>query len=431
MSKKTNTRRAFFTSVISLLLCVVMLVGSTFAWFTDNASTAVNTIQAGTLDIQLLDDKGNNLEGKTLSFTKAGDNELWEPGQTWTLPTVYIKNEGNLAVKYKVEITGIKGDAKLNEVIDWTISTGIEDGATEGHLSANAQKEITISGTMVPTAGNEYQGLTIDGIGITVQATQDTVEYDSNNNRYDANATYDTLVNVHDQEELKAALDNATEPVTLVLADGTYTLSNFSGKTVTFSGTKDTVINMSTAVQLPNCDVTFDGVTIEFGSNAQYTGFQHTNKQVFKDCTIKGQMFLYAPNNTFIDCTFENSGDNYNVWTYGTNASFTNCTFNCDGKAVLIYTESAVTASYTFTDCTFTDKGNISGKAAIEVAESAYSNEANYTIHVNRCTVNGFDVTGQNASTFGGTNLGTTVWGNKNLIPADRLNVFINGDEVY
>ena len=177
-----------------------------FAWFTDTASTGVNKIQAGNLDVQLVDENGNSLEGKTLEFKKAanaaeGEAVLWEPGCTYELPAVYVKNNGNLALKYKVAITGINGSAKLNEVIDWTINDA--DLSADHSLSAGATSEaLTIKGHMQESAGNDYMNESIDGIAITVYATQDTVESDSFNNQYDKNATY-PVANV---TELKEAL---------------------------------------------------------------------------------------------------------------------------------------------------------------------------------------------------------------------------------
>ena len=189
------TKRALLTSVMALVMCVVMLVGTTFAWFTDTASTAVNKIQAGNLDIKLLAEDGEtSLEGATLEWQKAtgaeGEDILWEPGCRYKLQPIIIKNAGNLALKYKVAITGIKGDAKLNEAIDWTI-----DGVSlneEKPLLAGAFDTLTIEGHMKKEAGNEYQGLSIDGIGITVYATQYTHENDSFGKTYDEGATYGT-----------------------------------------------------------------------------------------------------------------------------------------------------------------------------------------------------------------------------------------------
>ena len=181
-------------------MCVSMLVGTTFAWFTDTASTGVNKIQAGTLDVQLLDEQGNTLEGQTLSWKKAADGAnqavLWEPGCTYELQPIVIKNAGNLALKYKIVISGIQGDAALNNAIEWTITnTSTVTALDADHaLAAGASDTLTIKGNMREDAGNEYQGLSIDGIGITVYATQDTVEYDSSTNRYDAGAALPVTV---------------------------------------------------------------------------------------------------------------------------------------------------------------------------------------------------------------------------------------------
>ena len=208
MNNKRATKRALLTSVMALVMCVVMLVGTTFAWFTDTASTGVNKIQAGNLKVLLVDENGNDLEGKTLEW-KTADNRaqaqiLWEPGCTYELQPVYVKNDGNLALKYKIVISGINGSAKLNKVIDWTINdTALE---SDHSLAAGATSEaLTIKGHMQETAGNEYQDEFIDGIAITVYATQDTVENDSFDNTYDANATYYPVI---DLAGLKDAVKN-------------------------------------------------------------------------------------------------------------------------------------------------------------------------------------------------------------------------------
>ena len=197
MNESTKTKKAFRGSLFALFLCIVLLIGMTFAWFTDIASTGVNKIQAGNLkvDLQMKDANGSwvSAEGKTIDFIKASGHEneaiLWEPGCTYELPVLRIVNKGNLALKYKIKINGIQGDEKLNEVINWTISDVALD--TDHSLAAGATSEdLTIKGHMQESAGNEYQGLSIDGISITVYATQDTVENDSFGNTYDANAGY-------------------------------------------------------------------------------------------------------------------------------------------------------------------------------------------------------------------------------------------------
>ena len=214
MNSKT-TKRALLTSALAIVMCVAMLIGTTFAWFTDTASTAVNKIQSGKLDVALeMSTDGANwesAEGKTLTFktqdNRAADKILWEPGCTYELPKLRVVNNGNLALKYKIQITGIQGDAKLNKVIDWTINDNAIN-LTEKHLLAGQTGDpFTIKGHMQKTAGNDYQNLSIDGIGITVYATQYNHENDSYGPDYDqyADMTPDNLD--------KLLLVNLTSPV--------------------------------------------------------------------------------------------------------------------------------------------------------------------------------------------------------------------------
>ena len=204
MTKTKSTKRALLMSALSLLMCVSMLIGSTFAWFTDSVTSAGNTIQSGTLKVDLVDAQDNSLEGKVLKFDDQDDNDLWEPGCTYKLQEVYVKNMGTLALKYEIAINGITGDAKLLEAIEWTVTVnGVETKLADlnGKLGAGEKsKAIVLTGHMKEEAGNEYQGLTVDGISISVFATQDTVEKDS----FDEN--YDDIALVSDADELKAAI---------------------------------------------------------------------------------------------------------------------------------------------------------------------------------------------------------------------------------
>ena len=225
MTNRKSTKRALLGSIMAMVLCLAMLVGATFAWFTDTASTGVNKIQAGNLDVVLemqnADGKWVSAEGKTLDFVKAAgaENEaiLWEPGCTYTLPELRVVNNGNLALKYKVIITGINGSAKLNTVIDWTIGD-VAMGA-EQHLAAGESNAFTIKGHMKESAGNEYMNESIDGIAITVVATQDTVESDSFDKDYDAGAEYPVVavanVNTNGDTVLKDKEEDHTIQVTV------------------------------------------------------------------------------------------------------------------------------------------------------------------------------------------------------------------------
>ena len=225
MTNRKSTKRALLGSVMAMVLCMAMLVGATFAWFTDTASTGVNKIQAGKLDValEMKDASGNwvSAEGKTLDFVKAADAKgeaiLWEPGCTSTLPELRVVNNGNLALKYKVIITGIQGSAKLNEAIELTIGD-VAMGA-EQHLAAGESNAFTIKGHMKESAGNEYMNESIDGIAITVVATQDTVESDSFDKDYDAGAEYPVVavanVNTNGDTVLKDKEEDHTIQVTV------------------------------------------------------------------------------------------------------------------------------------------------------------------------------------------------------------------------
>ncbi len=281
--KLKSKKSALLLSFTSLLLCFAMLAGSTFAWFTDTATTGVNQIKSGTLDVGLemataWDGQGNptawdNAEGKTLEFVKAAgaaENEavLWEPNCTYKLPELRVVNKGNLALKYKVEITGIKGDAKLNKVIKWTIVEGAEANAIKENevptgeyflLPAGATTApLTIEGHMDQNAGNEYQNLTIDGIGITVLATQYTYENDSKDDQYDKDAPVVEVTPANAQD----VLDKLDGYATVKLGAGTYdTLYLRPVKGNANTALKDGVANYRTITGLTI--VGADGVTVQ------------------------------------------------------------------------------------------------------------------------------------------------------------------------
>ena len=208
--KKFSSGRALLLSVLSMVICVSMLIGSTFAWFTDSATANVNTIKSGDLDVEIVKADGSELTGALKWVAKDGraqDKILWEPGCEYNLESFKIKNAGDLALKYKVVISGLTGDATLLEAIDFTVKVGdAAPVALEGWdgklLPAGAEKTeitqdadigetalITITGTMKTTAGNDYRGLSLEGISITVYATQLAHEFDSNGNTYDAGAS--------------------------------------------------------------------------------------------------------------------------------------------------------------------------------------------------------------------------------------------------
>ena len=305
MTNRKSTKRALLGSVMAMVLCLAMLVGATFAWFTDTASTGVNKIQAGNLDVVLemqnADGKWVSAEGKTLDFVKAADAKgeaiLWEPGCTYELPALRIRNNGNLALKYKVIITGINGSAKLNEAIEWTIGD-VAMGA-EQHLAAGESSAFTIKGHMWESAGNEYMNESIDGIAITVVATQDTVESDSFNNTYDANATYPVVavanVNTNGDTVLKDKEENHTIQVTVpagALDEGVQSLKLEVVKSATPAGVKVASTESSQSYEVTMKDQSGNAVstngtlmTVEMnvGKNRTALKLYHDGEKMTKD----------------------------------------------------------------------------------------------------------------------------------------------------
>ncbi|MEI3153048.1 MAG: TasA family protein [Eubacteriales bacterium] len=260
--KNFSSKKALFLSVISMVICVSMLIGSTFAWFTDSATANVNTIQAGNLDVELVKADGSPLT-TALGWVKAESHEneavLWEPGCTYSLEGFKIRNAGNLALKYKVVISGLTGDATLLNAIEFTVKKGDtevlldnfegkllpKDSAATDGFEAYETSVITITGKMKQDAGNEYKGLSIDGIKITVYATQLAYESDSTNKDYDENATYYPVIDAAGlKDALKAGGDISVEKD--VPTSGTDTLS---ARTII---TKPTNLNLKGKIVSPD-----------------------------------------------------------------------------------------------------------------------------------------------------------------------------------
>lgn len=107
MTINKYTKRALLGSIIALILCCAMLIGTTFAWFTDTESSAMNTIQSSNLDISLLHSVGSNYKEVTettkLFLDSEGKDILWEPGAE-TVENFRIQNDGSLALKYELAL---------------------------------------------------------------------------------------------------------------------------------------------------------------------------------------------------------------------------------------------------------------------------------------------------------------------------------------
>ena len=222
---------------------------------------------------------------------------------------------------------------------------------------------------------------------------------------------------------------------TISLTPGTYIIpDDAKGKTLTFIGTgnpEDTKIATQDDGSYEGCEYSLDGATVTFENitintdSRTYTGYARC-KGTYKNCVINGTYTLYG-DSKFENCTFNVSGDVYNIWTWGAqNAEFDSCTFNSDGKALLLYQEGTNTINLTVNRCIFNDNGGLTAKkAAIEIGDAPYGKTPTYNVTVSGTTVNGYEINDE------GINTGTTLWGNKNSMPADRLNVTVDGVNVY
>ena len=224
MTKQKSTKRALLLSALSLLMCVSMLIGSTFAWFTDSVTSSGNKIKAGNLDVDLylwtangqseITNETDPIFGGANSIAATANNAdtLWEPGKTQVV-YLSIKNNGSLDLKYKVALDvkdadadqnlyevmkyAITNDAKYGAVDAWDSAKGVSVvpgvNATQANdvaLKAGEEHFFALSVHMDEAAGNQYQGGEVN-FDLTVLATQTNSESDSFGSSYDMYAEYE------------------------------------------------------------------------------------------------------------------------------------------------------------------------------------------------------------------------------------------------
>ena len=379
MNNKRATKRALLTSVMALVMCVVMLVGTTFAWFTDTASTGVNKIQAGNLDVQLLmrdadgayvniGDSQQVIFGGANSLVAQNNNQdtLWEPGKT-QVAYLAVRNAGNLALKYNILLNvrdeGLIGaldyaivpQSKLsgeNQTCTDTIASWVDakgrTGAESGKLTAgtftaapngcldeiahdktntNETEYFALVVHMDENAGNTYMNKSVS-IDMKVVATQAAAENDSFDNQYDKDAPLD-FEPVATADELKAAAA--------------------AGKNVQL--TQDVTLAEA---------LTFDNeVTIDLNGKTLTTGLNSN-----------GYSLVTKGNATIVNGTYKGTGSARGIGAYG-NLNMRNVTVDVSGLVGVAC--SAADSQYTIEDSTI--KGgyalcNFSNKATINVSNS-------------------------------------------------------------
>ncbi len=373
MNNKRATKRALLTSVMALVMCVVMLVGTTFAWFTDTASTGVNKIQAGNLDIEVqyrttADGEWKALDNATDLFGAEGT--LFEPGHTRVVE-LKIKNAGNLALKYKIgmnvvsETAGTNKDGNPYKLSDYlkVATTPIQSAPTGDSLTdqvaAATERLIFVKGNalawehrdfanfeldknernhvldvqpgdaqilgikvyMPESVGNEANAKTPDdaasiSFGLNILATQYTTESDSFGTQYDKDAEYPTTAD--NAADLQAALAAGKDVMLTKSVALTAPLS--ISKDVTITGNGYAVISEYPVDVAPTAEVTFDGVNFAVPKN------NNNNASSVYASRLEGKV-------VFDGCTFTNP-----QWECiqitpkdGAEIVVTNCTFIVDG----------------------------------------------------------------------------------------------------
>ena len=218
-------------------------------------------------------------------------------------------------------------------------------------------------------------------------------------------------------DELAAAVENGAKK--LYLLDGTYTFAKYPAGVELVGYGDNVVFDLQGKVYGVNGgDVAIENVKLVF-SNDNYKGFQHTNVESYKNCTIVGQPFLYGNDVTFEGCTFEQTSANaYNVWTYGAkDVKFVDCVFNSAGKSVLIYAEETSKGQVAlFEGCTSNASAPVEGKAAIEIVCSLI--KGGYDITINVTSATGF---------ANGNVSGNSLWNNKK---GDKATITVDGVKV-
>lgn len=342
MTNKNLTKRALLTSVIAMLVCFTMLLGTTFAWFTDEVSSEGNIIQAGNLDVNMEWAMGTS-DPAAATWNEASqkifENDNWEPGYV-EARHIKISNEGSLAFKYQVlievegevgsladvidvyyldpaqaigtraELTELTPLGTLTEVLANLASTG------SGELLAGEKVTITLALKMQETAGNEYQNAKIgDSFTVKVLATQLTYEEDDFGDDYDEDA-YLPVVNT--AAELVAAIKDGVSVTlgsdialdeTVVVPEGETVEIDLNEKTLTgnthknvgaviknegtltlVNGTVTSSANNGGSALLNNGTATVENVTLNGAPNADgsWPSYAVNNEGVLNlnDCDI-------------------------------------------------------------------------------------------------------------------------------------------------
>ena len=375
MTNKKGTKRSLLMSVLALLLCVSMLIGSTFAWFTDSVTSAGNIIKSGKLDVEMYWADGKEAPAsanwKDASTTKIFDYDNWEPGYT-EVRHIKIANTGTLALKYQLNILPTGEVSKLADVIDvyfidpaakvtdraalegakklgtlTDVLAGMET-STVGTLDANKEVTVTLALKMREDAGNKYQGMSIGSeFAIQLLATQLTAEFDSFGPDYDEDAALGTYIELPAGADLLAAMASAQAdmPLTIKLngdvkwpteghhgendvTKASSILIDGNGYTITATGAGVTPLGDNNApMTLKNVKIVDKSVSYKEDA-WEFTYLEMGGSSLTCYNVTFADEIQIGTNATFTNCSFESNEESvYAVWVEDGSATFDNCTF--------------------------------------------------------------------------------------------------------
>jgi len=348
MTKQKTTKRALLLSALSLLMCVSMLIGTTFAWFTDSVTSGTNRIMSGNLDVDVyygdIEDE-NSIEGVDTLFNGV---TLWEPGAV-AYENLTVVNKGTLALKYLMSVAFteenhmVEGGYALSQILRvGLVEGGVEDGLTRkevlesvdiwkemtqfefyGELLANTNDETV--GVVIywePTAGdndwNVNNGkVTSDGLdylhinlGISLEATQLASEYDSFDNTYDKKAR---IPGMKLNEALTLTHEEVTVTVPASAPDGEYVLCYDYLKT-TENADGSTTVETDFYITLDGEPVTeADGIT--FNVTLAVDSMSQSHKLFHKETEITEYDYdVFTGDISFTTNSFSPFSVNYNIF---------------------------------------------------------------------------------------------------------------------
>lgn len=354
-------------SIVSLLACVTMLIGTTFAWFTDSVTSANNIIKSGNLDVEMYWAEGsqsvptNDDEWNDASTGAIFDYSLWEPGFV-QVRHIKIANKGTLDLKYKVSILANGEVSDLTDVIDVYYvdpATRVVDRASltnlpkvgtlsevlakfgetgNGKLLAGEADTITLAFKMQESAGNDYQNKSIGtDFSVVLNATQLASEFDSFDNQYDVDAVNPTYVSTAKEfiDVLSDIRNDAKQQIPGATGNKSYRVE------ANIVLTDDIVIDSSddfmytdgngAAFHLYGMKGTLDlnGNTIKVESESLLNGKTSANAVLliqYSNVIIKGEGNVIAENKSipvyaWANCTVDIYGGNYVTNAYERNES--------------------------------------------------------------------------------------------------------------